>query len=82
MRKIYILYSCDAYGCYASMRTVIATASIRKLKKELKTQVKVGNMEIENDYMFKDWLNGNYIGCSHSQLNDILRYGSLEVWED
>lgn len=82
MKNIYVLSSCNAWKEWASRDIILVTTSIRKLRKEVKEQVKKGDMEIGNEDMFKDWLNGNYIGCSHSDLHDILEYGMLEVWED
>lgn len=82
MKNIYILSTCNEWKEWASRDIVLVTTSIRKLRKEIKQRVKKGDFEIGNEYMFKDWLNGNYIGCNHSDLHDILRYGMLEVWED
>lgn len=82
MKYIYVLSSCNAWKEWASRDIILVTTSIRKLRKEIKEQVKKGNMEIGNEYMFNDWLNGNYIGCSHESLDNILQYGMLEVWED
>lgn len=82
MKNIYVLSSCNAWKEWSSRHTILVTTSIRKVRKEVKAQIKKGDMEIGNDYMFKDWLNGNYVGCNHESLNDILKYGMLEVWED
>ena len=79
MKNIYVLSSCNAWKEWASRDIILVTTSIRKVRKEIKEQVKKGDMEIGNEYMFKDWLNGNYIGCSHERLNHILEYGMLEV---
>ena len=82
MKYIFVLSSCNAWKEWSSIDTILVTTSIRKVRREVKARVKKGDMEIGNDYMFEDWLNGNYIGCNHESLNDILKYGMLEVWED
>ena len=82
MKNIYVLSTCNAWKEWASREIVLVTTSIRKLRKEIKWRVKKGDFKIGNDRMYDDWMHGNYIGCKHSDLDDILEYGMLEVWED
>lgn len=82
MKNIYVLSSCNVWKEWASREILLVTTSVRKLRKSVKNLVKHGKMKIGNEDMFKDWLSGNYIGCNHSQLDSILEYGMLEVFED
>ncbi len=82
MKNIYVLSLCDAWKNWSSKDEILVTTSIRKVRKEIKHHVKNGDFEIGNEQMYKDWLKGNYDECSDSELNDILDYGMLEVWED
>ena len=82
MKYIYMLSSCDNWKSWDSMRPVVVTTSIRKVRAKLREQIAGGHIAIGNKDMFRDWLKGNYISCPHGRLNDILTNGHLEVWKD
>lgn len=83
MKNIYVLSSCNAWKEWSSKRNILVTTSIRKLRKELKEQVKKGEMEIGNENTFDYLMTGNLPSrLIENELNSILEYGMLEVWED
>ena len=83
MKYIYVLASCNAYKEWASRKIILITTSIRKFRKELKKRVENGDMQIGNENTFSYLMNGNLPPrLIERELNDILDYGMLEVWED
>jgi len=83
MKDIYILYACDGWKSLDSFRTEVVTTSIRKLKKEIKSRVQKNDMEVGNDSMYEQLMKGSLSGSLFTEeLNSILDYGYIEVWND
>lgn len=83
MKYIYILYTCDEWKSNASMNAVLATTSIRKVHKRIKELVKNKDINVGNDNLFGYLMSGNLPPkLFANEMNNILDYGYLEVWED
>lgn len=83
MKDIYILYTCDEWKSFDSFRTEVVTTSIRKLKKEIKSRVQKNDMQVGNDSMYDHLMKASLpVSLFAEELNQILEYGYIEVWED
>lgn len=83
MKNIYVFSSCNVWKEWSSSKIILVTTSIRKLRKELKERVKKGDMKVGNEDTFNYLMSGNLPPrLIERELNDILEYGMLEVWED
>ena len=75
MKNIYILYSCNEWKNHSSMSLIMASTSESKIRKEIKSQIKDGNMKYGADV--KDLKQKEL-----SYLNNCLKYGHIEIVGD
>ena len=67
-RQIYMLFACNQWRTWESMRLKIATTNKSLLLKALKNQVKSGKMTMDKDiYSCEDW----------QEISDNLNYGYI-----
>jgi len=74
-KNIYLLYSCDIHKMHSSMNLVMASTSESKIRREIKSQIKEGNMRYGAD---KDDLKQKEL----SYLNNCLDFGYIEIVVD
>jgi len=75
MKNIYILYSCNEWKNHSNMSLIMASTSESKIRKEIKFQIKEGNMEYGAD--IKDLKQEEL-----SYLNNCLKYGYIQLVTD
>jgi len=84
-KEIYLLFSCDAWKTNDSLRLIVATTSIRKLKNILKQNITNKNMEYDTprsisaacrELSAMDFKNDLYL------INTLLEYGYIECVVD
>jgi len=75
MKNIYLLYSCDIHKTHSSMRLIITSTSESKIRKEIKNQIKEGNMRYGADEDNLKLADLNYINTS-------LDFGYIETVVD
>lgn len=71
--EIYILYSCDEWKSWDSMRLVAATGSPRQLKKVLVGEIDKNNMEIESRKI---------LSLPVGEIGSQLDYGHIQIVRD
>ena len=76
--KIYILYSCNEWKEYSSMSSIVASTSIYDIYKEIKKEIRLGNMDYEKATkragikLFNEDFENNRLNF------DLLGYGYIE----
>jgi len=74
-KNIYLFYSCDIHKMHSSMSLVMASTSESKIRKEIKSQIKDGNMRYGAD-------ENNLKLADLSYLNTSLDFGYIEIVVD
>jgi len=79
---IFILYSCNQWKEYSSMSSIVASTSIDDIYKEIKKEIRSGNMDYEKATkragirLFNENLKNNCINL------DLLDYGYIEEFKN
>jgi len=74
-KNIYLLYTCNIWKNYDSMRLIMASTSESKIRKEIKNQIKDGNMKYNADDKDLKEAELNY-------LNNCLDFGYIDIVVD
>ena len=74
-KNIYLLYSCDIHKMHSSMCLVMASTSESKIRREIKSQIKDGNMRYGANVEDLKLADLNY-------LNSCLDFGYIEIVVD
>lgn len=87
MNQIYILSSCNIYKEYSSMKLVMATTSVRKVKDEIKNQIRSGDMDYDYGRGLSKaercvTLEEDYKKYGISYLNNCLECGHVNIVGD
>jgi len=71
-KNIYLLYSCDIHKMHSNMKLIMASTSENKIKKEIESQIKEGNMRYGVNVEDLKLADLNY-------LNTSLDFGYIEI---
>ena len=88
MKYIYTIHYCDQWESHDSMRLQVVTTSVRKFIRELKSMLKSGDIEFNDDKKhgeerFKLVITAQLCPSSLCyELNKLLDYAYCEAWED
>jgi len=74
-KNIYLLYSCDIHKMHSSMSLVMASTSESKIRKEIKSQIKDGEMRYGANIEDLKLADLNH-------LNNCLDFGYIEIVVD
>lgn len=86
MKKIYLFYTCNAWKEHSSMRLVVATTSLQKLKSIIIKKIKDGDVAyIEEEWSItkqlkefrEDWKN-----CNIEEVLERMEYGCIDIVND
>ena len=71
-KNIYLLYTCNLHKNHSSMSLIMASTSESKIRKEIKNQIKEGNMRYgaNKDDLKKEELN---------YINNCLDFGYVDI---
>lgn len=82
--KIYLLYSCDEWKDRSSMRLLMATACIDKLKNAFVKEVTNQDMDYSSDFRDEQIcrLQNDLESMKIESINDLLKYGFIDIVAD
>ena len=75
MQDIHLLFSCDAWKAHSSRRLIMVTIDNAKLLSEIKRQVNIDNMQLEEQACLLNSMGNN-------QINGVLKFGYVATVKD
>lgn len=74
-KDIYLLYSCDEWKSWSSISLIMASTSQNKIRKEIKSRVRNGDMEYGAEFK-------NITESPLEDINNCLEYGYIDIVVD